>query len=269
MKKMNLENKAKIIRRTALEMIYRAETSHIGTCFSCVDILVALYFGVLKVNPKKPNWENRDRFILSKGHGCAALYATLAEKKFFGKSHLDKYSLDGSTLAGHATREVLPAVETSTGSEGHGLPIGIGMALALRAKFKMNKVPRIFVLMGDGECNEGSIWEAAMFAGFHKLNNLVAIVDKNGLQIMGKTSEIINLEPLEQKFKDFGWQAVRVNGHDISKLQQVLKTRHEKPLAVIAETIKGKGVSFMEDKKEWHGKYPNEEEYRQAVKELS
>ncbi len=262
----NLKKTAKQIRLMVLEMIYRAKTSHIGTALSCVDILTALYFGdVMHLNPSDPLWPERDRFILSKGHGCSALYAALALKEFFPISELEKFTMEGSELSGHVTRG-LPGVETSGGSGGHGLSMGVGMALAARMD---KKNYRTFVLVGDGECQEGSIWEAIMFAGHHQLSNLILIIDNNGLQIMGKTKEIVNLEPLKEKFLAFNWEVASVSGHNLSALVWALNIKSNNgPLAIIAQTTKGRGISFMEGNYLWHGQCPNEAEYQQARKEL-
>ena len=199
-----LKDKARQIRLLVLDMIYRAKTSHIGTAFSCADILAALYFGnVMNIQPESPSWPERDRFILSKGHGCSAFYAALALKGYFPLEILGQFSQDGSNISCHSTLGVLPGIEATGGSGGHGLSIGAGMALAEKLDSRSSQ---IFVLTGDGECQEGSIWEAAMFAGQHQLNNLTLIVDNNQLQILGKTREIINPEPLLDKFNAFNWQ---------------------------------------------------------------
>lgn len=262
-----LKEKAKQIRLLVLEMIYRAKTSHIGTAFSCVDILTALYFGnVMRINPAEPFWLERDRFILSKGHGCSALYAALALRGFFSLKELEKFTTEGSCLSGHVTKDVLPGVETSGGSGGHGLSMGVGIALA--NKIDRGDCRRTFVLTGDGECQEGSFWEAVMFAGHHQLKNLVLIIDNNRLQIMGKTGEIVSVEPLKERLLAFQWEVAEVNGHRHSSLDWVLKIRSESPLAIIARTTKGKGVSFMENNPLWHGQCPNEEEYLKAKKEI-
>lgn len=260
-----LKEKAKQIKWLVLEIIYRAKTSHIGTAFSCVDILTVLYFAdVLRINPQEPSWPDRDRFILSKGHGCSALYSALALKGFFPISELEKFTMEGSNLSGHVTIG-LPGVETSGGSGGHGLSIGVGMALAAKMD---GRNYRTFVLTGDGECQEGSIWEAIMFAGHHFLSNLVLIIDNNHLQIMGKTRKIVDLEPLKEKLLAFGWNVVSCRGHGFSSLVWALNTQGDRPLAIIANTIKGRGVSFMENNPVWHGQYPSEEEYLKAKKEI-
>ena len=264
-----LQDKAREIRRLVLRMVTKAEASHIGSAFSIVDILVALYHRVLRINPDNYKDKQRDKFILSKGHACAALYAVLAQRNFFAGKLLDNYCLDGSCLPGHVTLNCVPGVEASTGSLGHGLPIAAGLALA--DIYDKNNF-KTYVLLGDGECNEGAVWEAAMFAAKYKLDNLAVIVDFNGWQAFGRTAEVTGLLPLKEKWESFGFAVAEVNGHNFDELKNVfskIPLEAGKPSVVIAHTIKGKGVSFMEDKLEWHYKSPNEEEYRQAMKELS
>ena len=259
---------AKEIRKGILLQHFLSKESHVASALSCADILTVLYFGILNVNPKNPTDPARDRFILSKGHAVAALYATLAEKGFFPKKELETFCQNGSMLPGHSTKDTAPGVEVSTGGLGHGLPMGVGMALAA----KIDKKPhRVFVLIGNGECNEGSIWESAMFAAHHKLDNLVVIVDHNGQQGLGKSSDIINLEPLAEKWKAFGWKVLEIDGHDYNQLENNLKGstfEKEKPMIIIAKTTKGKGVRFMEDDVLWHYRNPNEEQYKQALADL-
>ncbi|MFZ5891754.1 MAG: FkbM family methyltransferase [Myxococcota bacterium] len=259
---------SRAIRRHALGMVHRSRASHIGSCFSCADILAVLYAGILQLNPAAPQAPERDRFILSKGHAAAILYATLAERGFFPKQWLEHYTEDGSPLAGHAVHKGVPGVEVSTGSLGHGLPIGVGMALAAQ---RSGASYRTFVLMSDGECDEGSVWEAALFAAHHRLENLVAIVDVNQIQSFGRTSEVLELEPFADKWRAFGWAVEEVDGHDHAALESVLgelPSRPGKPTLVLARTLKGKGVSFMEDKLEWHYRSPNAEELQRALAEL-
>ena len=255
------------IRINTLKMIFNSQTSHIGSAFSIIDILTVLYFKILLIDPKNPWRKDRDRFILSKGHACAALYSTLALRGFFSEDNLSKYCINGGILHGHPTRDFIPGIEASTGSLGHGLSIGIGMAIA--GKFDKRDY-RVFVLLSDGECNEGSTWEAAMFANHHKLNNLVAIIDRNKLQAFGPTEEVIELEPFEKKWTSFGWEVKEINGHDFSEIQGALNNIpfNNKPSVIIARTVKGKGVSFMEDRLAWHYKSPNREQYETALKEL-
>ena len=249
-------------------MIYRTKSPHIGCSFSMVEILVALYFKILKVDPKNPADPNRDRFILSKGHGVAALYPVLAEKGFFSKKVLEGFAIDNGTLEQHPTRKVSFGIETSSGSVGHGLSLGLGMAL--EAKYE-KRPTRTFVFLGDGELNEGSNWEAIVFASHHKLDNLTAIVDRNKCQILGRTNEVLELEPLAEKWRSFGWAIKEIDGHNFKEIFSALENipfEIGKPSCVIANTVKGKGVSFMENELRWHDKYPDEEEYKKASAEL-
>lgn len=258
---------ARKIRRNILEMTYAVGGSHIGCSLGIVEILVALYFKVLHINPKKPNMDERDKFILSKGHACTAFYAVLAERGFFPQTKLKEYAKDGSKIAAHVTLGSLPGIETTAGSLGHGLSMGTGMALALKNKNVKNNV---YVLNGDGECMEGSVWEAVIFASHHRLDNLILIVDNNDLITLGHIKETVNIYPLDKKLTSFGWITINTDGHNIDKITRALKTPHKgRPLAVIARTIKGKGVSFMENRKEWHGNCPTKEQYEQALKELT
>lgn len=246
-------------------MKHYSYSSHVGTCLSIADILYLLYFKVMNIDPADPKNGDRDKFILSKAHGSAALYATLAERGFFPKSYLDKFYIDGGILPGHQIIDVVPGVEISAGSLGHGLSIGAGMAIANRN----NRNPgRIFVLLGDGECNEGSVWEAIMLASTLKLSNLTAIVDYNKLQSFGRTNEVINQQNMAERWRSFGWEAHEVDGHDLGELEKIFAMEQNGPKVVIAHTVKGKGVSFMEDRLEWHYKSPNDEQYAQAIKEL-
>lgn len=253
------------IKKSILHMIAYSKSSHIGTCLSIVDILWTLYFRVLNIDPKNPTWENRDKFLLSKGHGSAALYSTLAERGILPMEKLNEYYIDGGSLPGHLDMEAIPGVEASMGSLGHGLPIGLGMAIANRQSSNPGK---IFVLLGDGECNEGSVWEAVMLASHLKLTNLTAIVDFNKLQGFGRTNEVINQSNLAERWAAFGWETYEVDGHNPVELERILKLPQKKPKILIAHTIKGKGVSFMEDKLEWHYKSLTEEQYKQALKEV-
>lgn len=267
MKLTELKTLAKEVRREVVTLAYQSKSGHLGCSLGIVDILVALYFKVLHINPKRPFLKKRDRFLLSKGHSAVALYTILANRGFFSKSLLSTYFKDGSKLAGHITLGSLPGIEATFGSLGHGLSIGIGMSLAIKHQ---NLPAKVFCLIGDGECQEGSIWEGINFAGHHKINNLILILDNNNLQIMGHGTDILNSLPFEEKFKGFGWDVKKVNGHDISALSKVLQPETlTKPLAVIASTTKGDGVSFMEDRVEWHGKCLTDEEYKLALRELS
>lgn len=260
---------AKGIRRDILNMIYRAKAPHIGSSLSIVEILVALYFRCLSTSPDRVEDENRDIFILSKGHGCPALYSTLAHRGFFSPSVLNGFGINGGTLELHPTRDIKRGVEVSTGSLGHGLSIGAGMALAK----KYDKLSRkVFTLLSDGELNEGSVWEAAMFASHHKLDNLIAIVDYNKIQALGRTREVVNLEPLGGKWRSFGWEVEEIDGHNFEQIINTVERipfQQQKPSVIIAHTIKGKGVSFMENELLWHYRCPDEGEYIRALQELS
>ncbi len=260
---------AKKIRRKTLNIIYRSKSAHIGPSFSIVEILIALYFKCLYVSPDRVQDQNRDRFILSKGHGCPALYAVLAQRGFIDANVLKGFAIDGGTLEQHPTRDIMKGIEVSSGSLGHGLSIGVGMALAAKNDQLSH---RVFTLLSDGEINEGSTWEAILFAPQHKLDNLIAIVDYNKIQALGRNKDIINLEPFAEKWRAFGWEAQEVDGHSFDQLIAAFERipfKHGKPSVIIAHTIKGKGVSFMEDKLLWHYRCPDEEEYKKALEELS
>ncbi|MBU0640352.1 MAG: transketolase [Planctomycetes bacterium] len=259
---------ARRIRSAALRMVHHAKASHIGTGLSMADLLAVLYGKILRVNPEVPEQPERDRFILSKGHGAAVLYATLAECGFFPAQWLETYCDDGSPLAGHVVHTGVPGVEVSTGSLGHGLSMACGMALA--AKRDANPA-RVYVLLGDGECDEGAVWEAALFAAHHALHNLVAIVDRNNIQGFGDTCEVLNLEPLDTKWSAFGWAVREIDGHDHEQVCGVLRKvplEPDRPSVVIARTVKGKGVSFMEDTLDWHYKSPDDKQLADAIAEL-
>ncbi|MDD5439618.1 MAG: transketolase [Candidatus Omnitrophica bacterium] len=264
-----LKKTAQAIRRDIVRMHAAANSSHIGSSLSSVDILTVLYFRILAVGPKKNCRPDRDRFILSKGHAATALYATLAERGILPRSCLSGYSTDGGRLPGHADNAGLACIEAATGSLGHGLALASGMAIAGKNdKYKS----RYFVLLGDGECDEGSVWESALFAAHHKLDRITAIIDRNRLQGMGKTEEVIRLEPLLKKWTAFGWSGITVDGHDHAELEKVLSKIplvKGKPTVIIANTVKGKGVSFMEDRLEWHYKSPTKDQLAQALKELA
>lgn len=263
-----LERKAAEIRMDLLQMIYEGKTGHTGGSLSCTDILTTLYYGVMKTDPANPRWEDRDRFILSKGHSVEGYYCILADKGFFPKEELKTFSKFGSRLIGHPNNKV-PGVEMNTGALGHGLSISVGMALAA----KMNgKSYRVFTLMGDGEQAEGSIWEAAMSAAHYRLDNLIAIIDRNKLQISGSTEEVMALDCLEEKWRSFGWEVIAVDGHDHASMLEVFGNtpRTEgKPTLVMAYTTKGKDVSFMENAAHWHHGAPSQEQLALALKELS
>ena len=259
--------RARRIREHALRMVHRAAASHIGTGLSMTDILAVLYDGVARVDPKKPRAPDRDRVILSKGHGAAAFYAALAEAGFFEVARLDTFCEDGSALAGHASHHV-PGVDFSTGSLGHGLSLGCGVALG----FKRDRKPgRAFVILSDGECDEGSVWEAVLFAPHHGLDNLVAIVDYNKIQSFGSVKEVLDLEPFADKWAAFRWDVQSVDGHDHAALAKAfaqVPRMEGRPSVIIAHTVKGKGVSFMENELLWHYRSPSKEQLESAMAEV-
>lgn len=256
------------IRRHCLRMTNSGGSSHIASMFSICDMLAVLYSGVLNIDPAKPKAPGRDRFILSKGHAGAAVYATLAECGFFPVEKLKTHYQDGSDLSGHVSHKGIPGVEISTGSLGHGLSIAAGMAMGA----KLDSTPfRVFVMLGDGECDEGSNWEAMMFAAHHKLDNLVAIVDYNKIQSLDWVENTLALEPFADKWRSFGWSVIEVDGHDHSQLQESfsqIPKIESKPTCIIAHTVKGKGVSFMENSVLWHYRTARGEEFDAAMKEL-
>lgn len=258
---------ARRIRKNALRMTSQGGSSHIGAVFSMADIVAVLYSGVMRVDPRQPRWPDRDRFILSKGHAGAGIYAALAESGFFPVEQLSTHYQDGSLLSGHVSHKGIPGVEFSTGSLGHGLPVGAGMAFGAVLDGQQH---RVFVLLSDGECDEGSNWEAILFAAHHKLSNLVAIVDYNKIQSLAKVEDTIALEPFVDKWVSFGWEVREVDGHDHVRLAEVLSTPASggKPLCVMAHTTKGKGVSFMENTVLWHYRTARGDEYDRALAEL-
>ena len=263
-----LKSKAKTIRQHIIRMIRQAGSGHPGGSLSAVEILVALYFNKLKINPKEPKWSERDRFLLSKGHAAPVWYATLAEAGFFPVSQLDTLRKMGSILQGHPDMKRTPGVEMSSGSLGQGLSISNGIAIAGKLD---KKSYRVYVLLGDGECQEGQVWEAAMASAHYKLDNLCGLIDYNGLQIDGPIEKIMSPLPLTEKWIAFGWNVINVDGHNIEEIITALdaaETVKGKPTMIICRTVKGKGVSFMENKHGWHGKAPNAQEIEQALKEL-
>jgi transketolase len=263
-----MEEKAKILRRHIVSMIWEAGSGHPGGSLSCVEILTSLYFKVLRHDPKNPKWEDRDRFVLSKGHAAPALYATLAECGYFPIEWLHTLRKLDSRLQGHTDMTLTPGVEMSAGSLGQGLSFAIGVALAGRLN---SQDYRVFALLGDGECDEGQVWEAAMAASHFKVDNLTAIVDRNRQQIDGWTKDVINTEPLTLKWQSFGWHTEEIDGHDFSQIIgafEKVKSVKEQPSVIIANTIKGKGVSFMENNIDFHGKAPSDEEYKMALNGL-
>jgi len=262
-----LQEKARQIRRLIVEMISKSGSGHPGGSLSSTDLITALFFSVMRHNPKEPKWPGRDRFHMSKGHCCPLWYAVLAESGYFPKDKLWTLRKFGSMLQGHPDRRT-PGVEVASGSLGQGLSIALGMSLAAKMD---NQGYRVYCLMGDGEIQEGNIWEAAMAASHYKCDNLCGILDYNGFQIDGKTTEVMNLEPLKDKWLAFGWHAININGHDMQEIlsayEEAKRTRG-KPSIIIARTIKGKGVSFMENVVDFHGRAPTREEAERALKEL-
>jgi transketolase len=257
------------IRKHIIEMLYRAKSGHPGGSLSAVDALVALYFVHMKHNPKKPNDPNRDRFILSKGHAAPALYSVLAENGYFPVKELNNLREAGCMLQGHPVCTYVPGVEASTGSLGHGLSFSIGVALAGELD---KKNYHVYCLLGDGETNEGQVWEAVAVAAHYKLNNLTAMIDRNFLQIDGNTEDVLRLESVKDRWSAFGWNTIETDGHDILKILDALKEANyykNKPSVIILETTKGKGVSFMENNVDFHGVPPNEMERNLAIKELN
>ena len=262
-----LEEQAVQLRRDIVEMIHAAKAGHPGGSLSAVDMITALYFHVMRIDPQNPRWEDRDRFVLSKGHACPALYAALARRGFFDPKHLTTLRQYHSILQGHPDMNKTPGIDISSGSLGNGLAIGVGMAMSGRLHHQDYMT---YVMLGDGEVQEGMVWEAAMAAHHHDLGNLVAIVDCNGVQINGWVNEIMTVEPLADKWRAFGWNVVEVNGHNMKDLLTVLHTaktmRH--PTVILMRTVKGRGVSFMEDDCKWHGNSPSDEELVQAILEM-
>jgi transketolase len=255
---------ARRVRGKLVELSHRSGASHLGSSLSCVDILVAAYWRCLRINPRRPDDPDRDRFILSKGHAATTLYTVLALRGYFPEALLDTFGRDGGVLPEQPSPGCAPGVELATGSLGHGLPVGLGMALAARIQ---GRSYRVFVCLSDGECNEGSVWEAALLAPAQRLDHVAVIIDYNKWQATGRSNEVMALAPLRQKWEAFGWDAVEVDGHDLSALVRVLvrvPNGSGKPLAVVAHTVKGKGVPFMEDDNNWHYRIPTADEVRKA-----
>jgi len=263
----SLEKKAIDLRKVVLKMIYDAKTGHTGGSLSSLDIIITLYNAVMKIDPQNPSWIERDRFILSKGHSVEGYYVVLADKGFFPAEELSTYCKFGTRLIGHPTVKI-PGIEMNTGALGHGLSAGVGMAIAGKMD---EKNYRVFVLMGDGEQAEGSVWEAAMSAAHYRLDNLIAIIDRNRLQISGNTEDVMKLESLRDKWTAFGWEVTEADGNSINDLLGVfgsIPLVSEKPTLIIANTVKGKGISFMENNAKWHHGVPDEVQYHQALDEL-
>ena len=257
-----------VIRKDIVSMICKSKSGHPGGSLSAVEILTALYFDQMNIDPTNPKMEDRDRFVLSKGHAAPALYATLAQRGYFAKDELNNLRQLGSMLQGHPDMKKVPGVEMSTGSLGQGISVACGMAMAA----KLDNAPwNVYALLGDGEVQEGIIWEAAMSAAHYKLDNMIAFLDYNGLQIDGEVESVMNINPIEDKFKTFGWNVITIDGHDFDQIFAALdmaKDTVDKPTMIIAKTIKGKGVSFMENQASWHGSAPSEEQLEQALSEL-
>lgn len=271
MRENNIDTLKKIandIRVNILKEVYSAKSGHLGGALSCTDILTVLYFNQMNINPEMPKDENRDRFVLSKGHASSALYATLSKRGFFDEKNLAEFRTLNSKLQGHPDMNKILGVDMTTGSLGQGLSAANGMAIS----GKINKSDyRVYCLLGDGELQEGQVWEAAMTSSHYKLDNLCVIIDNNNLQIDGKVSEVMNVYPIDEKFRSFGFEVINIDGNDISQIIEALeksKNIKNKPTAIIAKTIKGKGVDFMENNASWHGKSPNDEEYAKALEQL-
>ena len=265
---LSLNQKAKELRKEILTVIYKAQSGHPGGSLSAIDMLVGLYYYKLKVEPKNPMWEDRDRFVLSKGHCSPAIYAVLADKGYFPKSELDGYRKIGWMLQGHPELNT-PGIDFAGGALGQGICFAVGIALACRLDRRKNKV---YAMIGDGESQEGAVWEASMAAAFYKLENLIVILDKNQVQQTGKTKDIMDIGDAAAKWKAFGWNVIEINGHDMEQIVKALdkssKLKNKKPTIIISNTVKGKGVSFMELNHRFHGKAPNDEEFKKALMEI-
>jgi transketolase len=265
---IELKQKAKELRKEILTVIYNAQSGHPGGSLSAIDLLVGLYYFKLRIDPKNALWENRDRFVLSKGHCSPAIYSVLADKGFFPKSELDGYRKIGSMLQGHPELST-PGIDFAGGALGQGICFALGIALACRLD---RKNCNVYVMIGDGEAQEGAVWEASMAAAFHKADNLIAILDKNQVQQTGKVTDIMDIGNASLKWKAFGWNVIEINGHDMPQILKALdkasKMKNKKPTIIISNTIKGKGVSFMELNHKFHGKAPNDEEYKKAMEEI-
>jgi transketolase len=268
---LDLAEIARINRLDAAAMFMAAGNGHFGSCYSCTEIIVALYFELLRVDPDRPDWLDRDRFIMAKGHAAPTLYSALIRRGFFPEDWIDEYeTVVGARLMTHPSRRYQPGVDVSQGALGHGLSIGVGMALAGRMDLADYNV---YVLMGDGETHEGSVWEAAAAAAKYRLGNLVGIIDSNGLCVDGELAHVMSMEPLLEKWRAFGWETVRINGHDFAALTRFLEPRRDQlfapPRMVIADTVKGKGVSFMENARSWHADNVTAEQYAEICAELT
>lgn len=267
MKKIkDLEKIANDLRKEIITMAYYGKNAHISSSLCIVDIITALYWNTMKINPKNPKDKKRDRFVLSKGHAVSALYAALAHKGYFPKKLLKTYGKENSRLSGHPELDSVPGIEVSTGSLGHGLPIAVGMALA--GKIDKEKY-KVFCLISDAECNEGSVWESFLFAPHHNLNNLIVMVDYNGFQALGKTKDVLNLTSLKEKLDSFGWNTLQIDGNSMKSVVKALENNDKhKPTAIIFNTVAGKGISFIENRLEWHYFNLTEEQYIKGMEEL-
>lgn len=264
----SLEERAKIIRRYVIKMLAKAGSGHPGGSLSAVDLLVVLFYDKMRHNPQQPKWQDRDRFVLSKGHGCPALYAILADMGYFSVDKLETLRQFGSILQGHPCMKTTPGIEISGGSLGQGLSVGLGIALAAKLD---KKDYRTYVMLGDGEIEEGQIWEAAMAASHYKAENLCAILDQNELQIDGFIHDVMSSHPIPAKWRSFGWHVIEINGHDYKAIIDAYNEAEKikgRPTIIVAKTVKGKGVSFMENQVDWHGKAPTKEEAEKALAEL-
>ena len=264
-----LEKKAKQVRRGIIEAVYSNQSGHPGGSLSVADIMTVLYFNEMNINPENPNWEDRDRLVLSKGHCAPALYSCLANRGYFDVEELKTFRNINSRLQGHPDKNKVPGVDMTTGSLGQGLSSANGMAIAGKMD---NKNYRVYCVLGDGEIEEGQVWEAAMAANKYKLDNLCVIIDNNNLQIDGTIEEVMSSYPIDEKFRSFGFEIIKIDGHNIDEILKAFEVARNikgKPTCIIAKTIKGKGISFMENQVGWHGKAPNEEQYKQAIEELN
>ena len=264
-----LQQISKKIRCSILTMVKDAEVGHIGGSLSVTDILVALYFKVLNINPSNPDWKDRDRLILSKGHGATAIYSTLAERGYFEAKDLKTFGTIGSKFQVHPDKRKVPGIEASTGALGQGLSVAAGMAYAARLD---KKDYHTYAILGDGEIQEGQVWEAAMFSAHYKLDNLTAILDYNNVQLMGNVPDIMGIAPVDKKWDSFGWNVIKIDGHDFNQIVKGLNRAKEykgRPTIIICDTTKGKGVSFMQNSCSWHGNVPTDEEYSKAIEELN
>lgn len=264
----HLKRMANQVRQDVLSEVYEAASGHPGGSLSVADTLTYLYEVQMRVDPKNPSWEQRDRLVLSKGHTCPALYSVLAQKGFFDREELKKFRHLGAMLQGHPDMKGTPGVDMSTGSLGQGISAAVGMALAAKTQ---GADWRVFTVLGDGELQEGQVWEAAMFAAHHKLDNLIAVVDNNNLQIDGNVSDVCSVYPIDEKFRAFGWEVFTADAHDFESLDAAFAAARQvkgKPSVIVQKSVKGKGVSFMENQAGWHGKAPNQQQYEQAMEEL-